>query len=95
MGGGPGIGPPFVEASLNQGGQVVFLDIQDEASQALAASLAGEKHAPKYIRCDLTNLDAAPSVFAQIDKHEGATQILVNNAANDNRPNVEDVIAKD
>jgi NAD(P)-dependent dehydrogenase (short-subunit alcohol dehydrogenase family) len=93
-GGGTGIGAAIVEAFVKQGAQVVFLDIQDEASQALAASLAGEKHAPKYIRCDLTDLDAVTAVFAQIEKEQGATQILVNNAANDNRHNVEDVTAK-
>ena len=41
-GGGTGIGAAIVEAFVKQGAQVVFLDIQDEASQALAASLACE-----------------------------------------------------
>ncbi|HEY1150066.1 MAG TPA: SDR family oxidoreductase [Pseudoduganella sp.] len=93
-GGGTGIGAAIVEAFVKQGAQVVFLDIQDEASQALAASLAAEKHAPRYIRCDLTDLDAVTAVFAQIENEQGATQILVNNAANDNRHNVQDVTAK-
>jgi NAD(P)-dependent dehydrogenase (short-subunit alcohol dehydrogenase family) len=93
-GGGTGIGAAIVEAFVKQGAQVVFLDIQDEASQALAASLAAEKHAPKYIRCDLTDLNAVTAVFAQIEKEQGATEILVNNAANDNRHNVGDVTAK-
>jgi NAD(P)-dependent dehydrogenase (short-subunit alcohol dehydrogenase family) len=97
-GGGTGIGAAIVEAFVRQGAQVVFLDIQDEPSQALVASLAASpvaaKHAPKYIRCDLTNLDELGAVFAQIEKDHGAAEILVNNAANDNRHNVQDVNAK-
>jgi NAD(P)-dependent dehydrogenase (short-subunit alcohol dehydrogenase family) len=93
-GGGTGIGAAIVEAFVRQGAQVVFLDIQDDASQALAASLASAKHAPKYIRCDLTDLNAVSSVFAQIEKEQGATEVLINNAANDNRHNVPDVTAQ-
>jgi NAD(P)-dependent dehydrogenase (short-subunit alcohol dehydrogenase family) len=33
-------------------------------------------------------------VFAQIEKEQGATEVLINNAANDNRHNVPDVTAQ-
>ena len=93
-GGGTGIGAAIVEAFVTQGAQVVFLDIQDEPSQALAAKLSTGKHAPKYIHCDLTDLNAVSSVFAQIEQDYGATEVLINNAANDNRHEVQDVSAK-
>jgi len=93
-GGGTGIGAAIVEAFVSQGAQVIFLDIQDEPSKELAARLSGAKHAPKYINCDLTKLDVVSAVFAQIEKDYGATEILINNAANDNRHEVKDVTAK-
>jgi len=93
-GGGTGIGAAIVEAFARQGAQVVFLDIADEASHALAAGLAGQagiSHAPRFIRCDLTDLDAVGKVFAQIADEVGPVEILINNAANDNRHTVQEV----
>jgi NAD(P)-dependent dehydrogenase (short-subunit alcohol dehydrogenase family) len=91
-GGGTGIGAGIVEAFVRQGAQVIFLDIQDEPSQALAQSLAGAgRHAPRYLHCDLTDLEALRATFAQIEQDGGAVDILINNAANDHRHEVADV----
>lgn len=90
-GGGTGIGAAMVEAFVHQGAQVTFLDIQDEPAQALAARLAGAVHAPQYLHCDLTDLDALAAAFAGIERQQGAVEVLVNNAANDNRHQVVDV----
>ena len=93
-GGGTGIGAAIVDAFARQGAQVVFLDIADEASHALAAGLAGTEgvaHAPRFIHCDLTDPDAVSGTFAQIAEEVGPVEILVNNAANDHRHQVHEV----
>lgn len=93
-GGGTGIGAGIVDAYVQQGAQVFFIDIAVEASRALAESLKGGKFAPEFFHCDLTDLDALSKVIAQIEKDHGAIEILINNAANDHRHQVQDVTAE-
>jgi len=90
-GGGSGIGAALVEAFVQQGSEVIFLDIQDQPAQALAERLAGAARAPRYMRCDLTDLEALAAAFAHIEREYGAVDILVNNAANDDRHQVTEV----
>jgi len=90
-GGGTGIGAGMVDAFARQGCQVLFLDIQDAAARALEASLAHCPHPPRYLRCDLTDIEALRTTFAMIDREFGAVDILVNNAANDHRHEVLEV----
>jgi D-xylose 1-dehydrogenase len=91
-GGGSGIGAAFVQAFVQQGARVKFLDIDDAASKELAASLATAPHPPRYTRCDLTDLDALAATMAEVPHAlGGAVQVLVNNAANDLRHDIEDV----
>ena len=90
-GGGTGIGAAITDAYVKQGAQVVFLDIADEASQALAASYPDAAHQPRYIRCDLTQLDDVAKTFPDIERDIGTVEILINNAANDHRHDVKDV----
>jgi D-xylose 1-dehydrogenase len=83
-GGGSGIGAGLVEAFAAQGAKVFFLDIAEEDSRALEARLKGSPHPPTFLQCDLRDLDQVKQVFERIG--EGApVQILVNNAANDDR----------
>ena len=48
-GGGSGIGAGLVAGFARQGSEVIFLDVADEDSRALAADLAGSPVAPVYI----------------------------------------------
>ena len=81
-------------AFVQQGAKVTFLEIATEASQELAASLAaGAKHAPTFVYTNLMDLDSIAKVFADIEATQGPTEILINNAANDDRHNLEDVDA--
>ena len=89
-GGGSGIGAAFVEAFAAQGARVSFLDIVDSDGLALQEKLKTTKHPPRFFHCDLINLDEIASVFDAIHKDVGSTDILVNNAANDVRHNLED-----
>jgi fumarylacetoacetate (FAA) hydrolase family protein/NAD(P)-dependent dehydrogenase (short-subunit alcohol dehydrogenase family) len=86
-GGGSGIGAGIVEAYARQGAQVTFLDIAEADSRALEATLSTLAVPPKYLHCDLTNLDVLAKTFADI----GTVDILINNAANDDRHNLADV----
>jgi NAD(P)-dependent dehydrogenase (short-subunit alcohol dehydrogenase family) len=90
-GGGSGIGAELTVAFAKQGARVYFLDIAEEASRALEASLANSRIAPTFIKCDLTNIDELKATFARIDKEAGGVDILLNNAANDDRHDIENV----
>ncbi|WP_027797000.1 SDR family NAD(P)-dependent oxidoreductase [Paraburkholderia acidipaludis] len=92
-GGGTGIGAAMVEAFAAQGARVFFLDVADDASASLAQSLREAKHAPAYRRCDLRDIAQLEACFADIASVAGPVQVLVNNAANDDRHDVRDVKA--
>lgn len=87
-GGGTGIGAEMVSAFARQGARVFFLDIAEEASHALAESLKDAPHAPVFIACNLTDVDAIGAAFKQIEQSAGPVEVLINNAANDDRHQV-------
>jgi NAD(P)-dependent dehydrogenase (short-subunit alcohol dehydrogenase family) len=85
-GGASGIGAAIVEAFAGQGCAVAFIDRQDEAGRALAESLWTQTGAmPAFHACDLTDLDALDGTIKAIIADLGGLDILVNNAANDDR----------
>jgi NAD(P)-dependent dehydrogenase (short-subunit alcohol dehydrogenase family) len=90
-GGGSGIGSELTTAFVGQGARVWFLDIAEDASRHLEAALSGAAHPPTFVKCDLTDLDALKEVLARIEAEAGAVDILLNNAANDDRHEVEAV----
>ena len=91
-GGASGIGESIVAHFARQGSRVVFLDIQDEPAQLLVTALADEGcPAPVYIHCDLTDVEALQVAVKQGMAALGTVDVLVNNAANDQRHSIEDV----
>ncbi|WP_374386101.1 SDR family NAD(P)-dependent oxidoreductase [Brevundimonas sp.] len=90
-GGGSGIGAGFTEAFARQGARVVFLDVAVEDSQALAAALSGLSPAPVFKRCDLTDIAALQACFGEIAAEYGEVDVLINNAANDDRHSLTEV----
>lgn len=90
-GGGSGIGAGLVEGFVRQGARVHFVDVAVQDSEELVASLSGAEVPPQFQRCDLTDLDAVKSTIDGIVAAEGGIDILVNNAANDDRHKVEEV----
>ncbi len=93
-GGGSGIGAAMVEAFSRQGARVSFLDILDAESSALAAGLVGQETPPRYYPCDLRDLGAVTATFAAIVRDDGPVEVLINNAANDDRHQIEEVTAE-
>lgn len=86
-GGGTGIGAGIVAAFARQGAEVVFVDIAVEPSLALVAQLADAPIRPVFQPCDLTDLAAIERFFAGV----GPLDVLVNNAANDDRHSLDDL----
>ena len=90
-GGGSGIGASFVEAFVRQGCKVAFIDIKEDASQELVGKFASASSPPVFINCDLTDITALKKSVKQVEQDLGAVRVLVNNAANDQRHEPEDV----
>lgn len=82
-GGGSGIGAGLVRAFAEQRAEVHFLDILDDA-KFLAEELGSNVH---FHHCDLTDADALIATLNDI----GDIDVLVNNAANDDRHRLEDI----
>jgi NAD(P)-dependent dehydrogenase (short-subunit alcohol dehydrogenase family) len=88
-GGGTGIGEAIVEGFARQGAKVSFIDIAEEASHKLVERLTpGSRHGPTFTRCDLRNIAALEQTIASIEAANGPIEILINNAANDDRHQV-------
>lgn len=85
-GGGSGIGAGIVEAFAAQGSSVTFLDICEEESVALA-----ERVGARFDHVDLTDIAATQARIAALVEQDGAFDVLVNNAANDDRHSIDDV----
>ena len=91
-GGGSGIGESMVEEFAAQGAQVAFVDIARDASEALCRRLAqAGLPAPLFRHCDITDIPALQAVMAGFVAEIGDFDVLVNNAANDQRHQAEDV----
>ncbi|MCX7293027.1 SDR family oxidoreductase [Janthinobacterium sp.] len=91
-GGGSGIGESLVAEFAAQGALVAFVDIAVEASEALCRRLAEAGWAaPLFRHCDITDIASLQAVMAELAAKLGDFDILVNNAANDQRHQAQDV----
>lgn len=90
-GGGSGIGAALTEGFARQGARVVFLDIAVEESRTLEASLSVLSPAPIFHECDLTQVESLQACLAEIASAHGPIEVLLNNAANDDRHSLADV----
>lgn len=91
-GGASGIGAQHVTHFARQGSKVAFLDIADDAAAALIEALRAEGvPAPLYLPCDLRDIPALQQAIAVAAERLGPVTVLVNNAANDQRHDWQDV----
>ncbi len=91
-GGATGIGESLVTHFARQGARVAFLDVQDEPAERLRKNLTTEGCvAPIYTHCDLTHLSVLKFAIDQLISTLGTIDVLVNNAANDQRHSIEEV----
>lgn len=89
-GGGSGIGEAIVRRFVGQGSKVGFLDIKVEESRALAGELSGSGTV-HFEECDLTDIDRLRASITAIRDKLGPVGILVNNAAHDERHDIDTV----
>lgn len=84
-GGGSGIGAGIVEAFATQACDVTFIDINGSESDDLA-----RRTGARFLRIDLTDIDATQRAIEELAA-SGGIDVLINNAANDDRHSIEDV----
>ena len=87
-GGALGIGAEIVSAFAKQGAKVGFIDLNADASQKLADTLGDNVF---FEICDLCNIAAMKVAMNNLTSLIGDADILVNNAANDDRHDWKDV----
>lgn len=85
-GGGSGIGRALVEHFADQQCRVSFVDINDDAANAVADGIAARGlEKPLYRRLDLRDVEALTALVAELGRSRGPITVLVNNAGNDDR----------
>lgn len=82
--------PALTEAFLRQGARVAFVQRSD-ASAFCDAMEAATGNRPRFIACDITDAAALQAAIDQAADAHGAAQVLVNNAANDQRHSLSDI----
>jgi D-xylose 1-dehydrogenase len=91
-GGATGIGASIVAHFVAQAAKVAFLDLDQDAGDALASTLAGHGPAdPLFIAGDLCDIVALQTAIGRVRSHFGPIGVLVNNAANDRRHDMDSV----
>ncbi len=83
-GGGAGIGAALTEAFLRQDAQVAFVQRSD-ATGFCERMQQETGNRPLFIACDITDPEALAGAIATAGEAHGPIQVLVNNAANDQR----------
>jgi D-xylose 1-dehydrogenase len=91
-GGGSGIGASIVEHFCEQGSEVYFIDINEKASNKLVLECKNKNFSvPTFIKCDLLNIKDLQNTISKIIDNNGVIDVLVNNAANDERHSIDEV----
>jgi NAD(P)-dependent dehydrogenase (short-subunit alcohol dehydrogenase family) len=93
-GGASGIGAAITRRFAAQGSTVILFDIQRAAGEALAAELMAAGSSAHFHEVDLTDIPALQAGIAQARAAHGPIQILVNNAAHDERHPTETVTSE-
>jgi NAD(P)-dependent dehydrogenase (short-subunit alcohol dehydrogenase family) len=85
-GGGSGIGASIVEHFCMQGSKVAFCDVDERASGELVEAIGSRGlERPFFARCDVRDIEQLRGAIAAAAAANGPVQVLVNNAARDDR----------
>lgn len=93
-GGGSGIGEEIVLHFAQQGSRVAFIDNAEAVSRSFLDRLGIDGFTAHYENCDLTDVAAVRAAIGRIRNALGPIEVLINNAANDQRVKVEDVTSE-
>ncbi|MDG2354405.1 MAG: SDR family NAD(P)-dependent oxidoreductase [Paracoccaceae bacterium] len=91
-GGASGIGESITHAMVKQGAKVGFLDFDEGASKRLIKVLDAECVVSEI--CDLRDIDQLQNSIQNISSKLGPIDVLVNNAARDDRHSLESVTSE-
>lgn len=89
-GGASGIGAELVRAFAGQGCRVGFVDLDAARGAALASDIPGDEKVA-FVPCDLRDIPAFRIALARLQDRLGPADVLVNNAARDDRHDWRDV----
>ena len=84
-GGGSGIGGAMSVLFASQDCSVVVLDIDDAASRSLVDGLCDDGRRVAYFHCAVTDIEALQRTISTVESAHAAVDVLVNNAARDDR----------
>jgi NAD(P)-dependent dehydrogenase (short-subunit alcohol dehydrogenase family) len=90
-GGATGIGAAMVDAFARSGARVAFLDVQEAPSRALVERLGDAARRPLFLACDLRDVASLRQAVERVRAELGPVAVLVNNAANDERHDLDAV----
>ena len=91
-GGGSGIGESITRSFIKQGAKVAFLDFNEKDSIKLIKDLNTDNLHFEF--CDLRDIEQLKNSIKKISSKFGPIQILVNNAARDDRHSLESVTSE-
>ncbi len=94
-GGASGIGAGIVQAFAEQGCVVGFIDVSDDAGNALCRALDHALHQPIFIRRDITDTPDYSATLMDLAEKLGGCDVMINNAGNDTRHSIESVTEAD
>ena len=91
-GGASGIGENIVEHFMMQNSKVAFLDIQEKLGNELVNKIENKYNKkPIFIKCNLKNINELKSSIELVKNKLGPIHTLINNAANDERHDLDSV----
>ena len=91
-GGASGIGENIVEHFITQKSKVAFLDIEEKLGSDLVTKLEKKYNLKAtFIKCNLKNIDELKKSIKLIREKLGPINTLINNAANDERHDLDSV----
>ena len=85
-GGASGLGAAMVEAFVEQGARVAFLDIDVASGAALA-----ERTKARFLECDLLDVEALRTAVKTVEADQDGIGVLINNAGKDDRQALETI----
>ena len=89
-GGASGLGEAIALGYTQAGATVVITDINEEAAQAVIASVAGRPNPPVFIHADVTQRESIDALVDDVIARYGRIDILVNSAGSSSRHLAED-----
>ena len=91
-GGASGIGESITRAMIKQGAKVGFLDFDEKSATKLLNELGADNIS--FQICDLRDIDQLKNSVQEVSKTLGAIDVLVNNAARDDRHSLESITSE-